>query len=106
LFLFSILNSRISKNMCICRHKLCNSKTGVGPTFTWSNEHWYMQSTENLFSYIWEIKDNLCSSIWHIEDNLYSNIWQMSMDAFTVEFCLWRLVVCVDYQSTKIMISP
>ena len=24
--------------MCIWRHKLCNSKTGVGPTFTWSNE--------------------------------------------------------------------
>ena len=28
------------KNMCIWRHKLCNSKTGVGPTFTWSNERW------------------------------------------------------------------
>ena len=40
-FLFSILNSRMSKNMCIWRHKLCNSKTGVGPTFTWSNEPWY-----------------------------------------------------------------
>ena len=26
--------------MCIWRHKLCNSKTGVGPTFTWSNEPW------------------------------------------------------------------
>ena len=37
-FLFSILNSRMSKNMCIWRHKLCNSKTGVCPTFTWSNE--------------------------------------------------------------------
>ena len=24
--------------MCIWRHKLCNAKTGVGPTFTWSNE--------------------------------------------------------------------
>ena len=40
-FLFSILNSRISKNMCIWRHKLCNSKTGIGPTFTWSNEPWF-----------------------------------------------------------------
>ena len=28
--------------MCIWRHKLCNSKTGVGPTFTWSNEPWYI----------------------------------------------------------------
>ena len=28
----------MSKHMCIWRHKLCNSKTGVGPTFTWSNE--------------------------------------------------------------------
>ena len=30
----------MSKNMFIWRHKLCNSKTGVGPTFTWSNEPW------------------------------------------------------------------
>ena len=36
--LFSIVNSRMSKNMCIWRQKLCNVKTGVGPTFTWSNE--------------------------------------------------------------------
>ena len=39
--LFSTLYSRKSKNMCIWRHKLCNSKTGVGPTCTWSNEPWY-----------------------------------------------------------------
>ena len=39
-FLFSTLHSRMSKNMCIWRHKLCNTKTGVGPTFTWSNEPW------------------------------------------------------------------
>ena len=39
-FLFSILNSRMSKNMYIWRHKLCNSKTGVGQSFTWSNEPW------------------------------------------------------------------
>ena len=43
-FLFSFLNSRMSKNMCIWRHKLCNSKTGVGPTFTWSNEPWLKAS--------------------------------------------------------------
>ena len=36
--LLSTLNSRISRIMCIWRHKLCNAKTGVGPTFTWSNE--------------------------------------------------------------------
>ena len=41
LFLFSILNSRMSWNMCIWRHNLCNAKTGVGPTFTWLNEPWY-----------------------------------------------------------------
>ena len=28
----------MSMNMCIWRHKLCNAKTGVGPTFAWSNE--------------------------------------------------------------------
>ena len=39
-FLFSILNSKMSLNMCIRRHKLWNDKTGVGPTFTWSNEPW------------------------------------------------------------------
>ena len=38
--LFSTLNSRMSTNMCIWRHKLCNAKTGVGLTFTWSNEPW------------------------------------------------------------------
>ena len=37
---FFILNSRMFKNMCIWCHKLCNSKMGVGPTFTWSNEPW------------------------------------------------------------------
>ena len=37
-FLFSTINSRMSWNMCIQRHKLCNAKTCVGPTFTWSNE--------------------------------------------------------------------
>ena len=31
-------NSRMSRNMCICRHKLCNAKMGVNPTFRWSNE--------------------------------------------------------------------
>ena len=41
LFFFSALNSKMSKNMCIWRHKLCNSKTGFGPTFTWSNEPWF-----------------------------------------------------------------
>ena len=40
-FLFSTLKSRMSKNMCFWRHKLCNAKTGVGPNFTWSNEAWY-----------------------------------------------------------------
>ena len=38
-FIFiSTLNSRMSRNMSIWRHKLCNGKTGVGPTFSWSNE--------------------------------------------------------------------
>ena len=37
-FLFSAVNSRMSRNMCIWCHKLCNAKTGDGPTFTWSNE--------------------------------------------------------------------
>ena len=27
----------------ILRHKLCNDKMGVGPTFTWSNEAWFRQ---------------------------------------------------------------
>ena len=40
-FLFSALNSKMSRNLCIWLHKLCNAKTGVGPTFTWSNEPWY-----------------------------------------------------------------
>ena len=38
---FSTINSRMSRNMYILRHKLCNVKTGVGPTFTWSNEAWF-----------------------------------------------------------------
>ena len=56
-FLFSILNSRMTKNMCIWHHKLCNSKTGVGPTFTWSNEPWFnwliqsLQCIESYFSH-------------------------------------------------------
>ena len=33
--------------MCICCHKLCNSKTGVGSTFTWSNEPWFREKTYN-----------------------------------------------------------
>ena len=48
--LFSILNSRMSKDMCIWRHKLCNSKTGVDPTFTWSNEPWYIVRCPWLWS--------------------------------------------------------
>ena len=39
--LFSNLNSRMSKNMHIWRHKFCNAKMGVGPTFTWPNEPWW-----------------------------------------------------------------
>ena len=31
--------------MCIWHHKLCNAKTGVGPTFTWPNEALYKGST-------------------------------------------------------------
>ena len=37
-FLCSALSSKSSRNMCILRHKLCNAKTGVSPTFTWSKE--------------------------------------------------------------------
>ena len=37
----------MSMNMCIWRHKLCNAKTGVGPTFTWSNEPWCNECTSN-----------------------------------------------------------
>ena len=35
---FSTLSSRMCRNMFKLRHKLRNSKKGVGPTFTWSNE--------------------------------------------------------------------
>ena len=35
---FSTLHTKMYINMCIWRHKLYNAKTGVGPTFTWSNE--------------------------------------------------------------------
>ena len=31
----------MSRNMCKLRHKLRTAKTGVGSTFTWSNEAWY-----------------------------------------------------------------
>ena len=37
---FFTLKSRMSRTLCIWCHKLCNAKTGVGPTFTWSNEAW------------------------------------------------------------------
>ena len=42
--MFSTLNSRTCRNMCIWRHKFCNAKMGVGPTLTWSNEAWYKES--------------------------------------------------------------
>ena len=38
---FFTLYSRTSWNFCIWRHKSCNAKTGIGPTFTWSNEAWF-----------------------------------------------------------------
>ena len=31
---FSTQNFRMSRNICIWRHKLCNAKTVIGPTFT------------------------------------------------------------------------
>ena len=31
----------MSKNMYKLRNKLLNAKTGVGSTFTWSNESWF-----------------------------------------------------------------
>ena len=37
------LSSRMSRNMCIWLHKLCNAKISVGPTYTWSNEAWYIK---------------------------------------------------------------
>ena len=40
-FFFSTLNSRMFRNICIWRHKMCNAKTGVGQTFTLSNEPWF-----------------------------------------------------------------
>ena len=46
--------------MCIWRHKLCNAKTGVGPTFTWSNEPWY-----SLLSFIL-----LSTTLFHWENQL------------------------------------
>ena len=38
----------MSCDMCIGRHKLCNAKTGVGPTFTWSNEPWYTKNIARI----------------------------------------------------------
>ena len=38
----------MSRNMCKLRHKLRNAKTGVGPTFTWSNEAWFTQVNDNV----------------------------------------------------------
>ena len=52
-FLFFTLNSRMSNNMCIWRHKLCNSKTDVGPTFTLSNEPWYIVIVNRVTSTVW-----------------------------------------------------
>ena len=40
-FLYSALNSQMSRNMCSWRHNLWNAKTCIGPTFTWSNEPWF-----------------------------------------------------------------
>ena len=42
---------RISRNMCIWHQKLCNAKTGVGPTFTWSNEAWSIFSPKIIKLY-------------------------------------------------------
>ena len=38
---FSSLDFRRFKNMCKLRQKLRNAKTGIGPTFTWSNDAWF-----------------------------------------------------------------
>ena len=43
IFWFSTLNSRMSRNTCNWWHKLCKAKTGVVPTFKWSNEALFNQ---------------------------------------------------------------
>ena len=68
-FMFSTLNSRMSKNMCIWRRKLCNSKMGVGPTFTWSNEPWFKE--EVFFYEIIKITINtICDMLFFFKSDL------------------------------------
>ena len=43
---FSTLNCKMSWNMCVWNNKLCDAKTCIGPTFTWSNIAWYTKFTQ------------------------------------------------------------
>ena len=40
-FLFSVLGSMVSKNICKLRHKLKNAKNLPGLTWSWQNKPWY-----------------------------------------------------------------
>ena len=42
-FLFSVLGSMVSKNICKLRHKLKNSKNVPELTWSWQNKPWYKQ---------------------------------------------------------------
>ena len=69
-FLFSVLGSMFSKNICKLRHKLKNSKNLPELTWSWQNKPWSTIRCHNLLSTIG--CHNLVSTIWF--HNLVSTI--------------------------------
>ena len=77
IFLCSSIHSRMSGNMCIWRHKLCNAKQGFGPTFTWSNEAWLKEAPVQWWANIKNGHKQISKYIRmaHYVPNKYSNIY-------------------------------
>ena len=91
--LFSTQNSRMSRNMYIWRHKLCNAKTGVGPTFTWSNEPWYM--APYVLGVSGETTQNSCFA--KCLAKISTNPIEPLADNFRQQLFLWILLQLTHY---------
>ena len=94
--LFSILNSKLSMNMCIWRHKLWNDKTGVGPTFTWSNEPWYIGS-QGIGEILCIRRHDKCHERWERCSCKFSELGQILSDIF-----FWQTNCFSDFSSTLV----
>ena len=93
-FLFSVLGSMVSKNICKLRHKLKNSKNVPELTWSWQNKPWFRNKQcvflQSFYRQSWSLSDQSETTI---AKQFFLNFNYCFL--FLVWYCLETCVNCV-----------